>query len=239
MLMKAIEILDTLRNSDKPVFTSNDISKLTGKDKEQTKTLLYRLTQRKLIKPVERGKYYLDAHPFAVASNIIFPSYISFLTALNYYDITTQISQIIFVVTVKSKRKINFENYNVNFIKMSRKRFFGYKRERFHGKFLFIGELEKVILDSLYLPEYCPITETFEAVKNETIDLNKLISYAIGMNSSVVVKRLGYMLDIRGIHIYDRVKDKINKKFDLLNPHFSKVGTRSEKWKLVINEVLE
>lgn len=237
--MKAIEILDALRNSDKPVFTSNDISKLTGKDKEQTKTLLYRLTHRKLVKSIERGKYYLDAHPFAAASNILFPSYISFLTALNYYDITTQISQIIFVVTLKSKRGINFENYNVDFIKMSSKRFFGYKREKFHGKFLFIGELEKVILDSLYLPKYCPVTETFGAIKSKIADLNKLISYAIEMDSSVVIKRLGYMLDINGVDIYDKVGGKINKKFDLLNPQSSKTGTRSEKWKLVVNEVLE
>ena len=237
--MKSLEILDTLRRSDKPVFTLSDISKLVGKPRTQTKIILHRLMKRKLITRIERGKYYLDAHPFAVSSNITFPSYISFLTALNYYELTTQISKIIFIATNKFKKSLTLENYAVEFIKINKDRFFGYKRERFHGKFLFIGDVEKVILDSLYLPQYCPIAETFEAVKSKTFDLDKLVSYAVRMNSSVVAKRLGYMLDISGVDIYDRIKNKITKKFDLLNPKLPKKKNKHKKWKLIVNEVLE
>jgi hypothetical protein len=72
-------------------------------------------------------------------------------------------------------------------------------------------------VDSLFLPKYCPI-EIFNGIREAGFDLNKLLIRGIKMNSIVILKRLGYLLDLRGFDTYDELKGKLNDKFDLLNP---------------------
>lgn len=233
--MKAIEFMK-LKRFEKPLFTVNDISKLTGKNKNYLKVYLYRLKKKNIINELERGKYYFsETEPLAIASNVIFPCYISFFTALRYYNYTTQMPKTIFVACLKSKKQIKNE-YEIKFVKLSKKRFFGYKRERFHEKFIFIAEIEKTIVDSLFLPEYCPIDEIFNAINKKEFDIKKLLNYTKAMDSMVLLKRLGYMLDISGIDI--RKKVKINNKFDLLNPFLPKSKNKNYKWRIIVNEDL-
>lgn len=237
--MKSIEFMQILRESEKSVFTMNDIAKIISKDLEYSRLYVHRLEKKGYIKELEHGKYVIDDHPFIISSNIIFPSYISFLSGLNYHDLTTQMSSITFVATIKSKKEMRLGNFSIKFIKLNKSRFFGYKREKFNNKLIFVGEIEKVIVDSLFLPEYCPITETFEALKSRKFDLDKLTDYALGMNSIIVLKRLGYMLDLLDLDVHKKVKNKLNNRYDLLNPFLPKSKNINKKWKLTINEGLE
>lgn len=235
--MKSQELLQHLQGIRKPMFTLHDIAKITGKKKDYLKVYLFRLKKRNILKEVERGKYTLDAHPFAVASNILFPSYISFLTSYAYYQITTQIPTTIQIVTPISKKRITYERNNIQFITLPKQRIFGYKREMLNGGVVFIAEKEKAIVDSLYLPEYCPVSETAIALQDKELDINKLIRYARRMHSIVVLKRLGYLLEMNGIDIFKNVKNTLNSRYDLLNPMIKKAGKKNMKWKLIINEV--
>ena len=58
------------------------------------------------------------------------------------------------------------------------------------------------------------------------------------MNSIVLVKRLGYILEMNNIDIYKKVKEHLNKRYDLFNPQLLSTGERNTKWKLTINEAL-
>jgi predicted transcriptional regulator of viral defense system len=237
--MKSIEFVQMLRESEKSVFTINDIAKIIDKSTNYSRLYIHRLEKRGFIKELESGKYAIDDHPFLISSNIVFPSYISFLSGLNYYDLTTQMSNTIFVATIKSKKEMKLSDFSIKFVKLNKSRFFGYKREKFNNKLIFAGEIEKVIADSLFLPEYCPITETFEAIKSRKFYLDRLIDYALRMNSIIVLKRLGYMLELLGIEIHKKVKDKLNNRYDLLNPFLPKSKNINKKWKLTINEGLK
>jgi predicted transcriptional regulator of viral defense system len=122
-------------------------------------------------------------------------------------------------------------------VKFKKFRFFGFKREILEGKFVFVAEIEKAIVDSLYLPKYCPTSETFFALRNANLNLEKLFKYAKRMNSLAVIKRLGYLLEVVGIDASE-IKTSF-KNYTLLNPSLPKKGAVNEKWKLIINEVLE
>jgi predicted transcriptional regulator of viral defense system len=148
-------------------------------------------------------------------------------------------SNITFVAARKSKKEMRLGDFSIKFIKLNKSRFFGYKREKFNNKLIFVGEIEKVIVDSLFLPEYCPITETFEALKSRKFDLDKIMDYALRMNSIIVLKRLGYMLDLLDVDIHKKVKNELNNRYDLLNPFLPKSENINKKWKLTINEGLE
>lgn len=232
--MRSGEFLERIKELQKPVFTSNELQKLTGFDKTYLKVYLFRLKQRQLIREVEKGKYALSLHPFIIASNVIFPSYISFLSAYFYYDLTTQIPKTVQVISPRSKKELQLEEYKVQFIKISPFRIFGYTREKFMEKHIFVAEKEKAVIDSLYLPKYCPLDETYIALKSG-VKIDTLIAYALRMDSTVLLKRLGYLLELHGIDIYARIKSKLNRRYDYLDPDQVKKGKKSERWRLVIN----
>lgn len=237
--MKLLEFIKTLEKFEKPVFTVNDVARIIGADKDYARVYLHRLAAKGVMEAVERNKYALaDNHPYVTASNLVFPSYISFLTALHYYGATTQIPGSIYIASTRSKKSLNLKGYSVEFVKLKKERFFGYTREKFQGKFIFVAEKEKLIVDSLFLPRYCPVDETFKALEDKELNIDTLIEYGLRMDSIVTLKRLGCLLEIKGIDVYDRLRYKLNRKYDLLNPFLAKKGDKNSKWRLILNEVL-
>lgn len=232
--MRSRELLEKLNSWQKPLFTPTDLAKVTNKSKAYLKVYLSRLKKKKVLREVERGKYSLSLHPYIIASNLIFPSYISFLSAYAYYQLTTQLPRRIQVVARRSKKSLPLDDYLVEFIKFPPARMFGFHKEKFMEKEVFIAEKEKAIIDSLYLPQYCPLDETQRALE-EKLDLNKLTNYALRMDSIVLLKRLGYLLELRNIDIYPQVRKKLNSRYDLLDPSQPPQGQKSQKWKLTIN----
>ncbi len=237
--MNLLEFINALEKFEKPVFTVNDVARIIGAGKDYARVYLHRLEAKGVIEAVERNKYTLtDNHPYVTASNLVFPSYMSFLTALHYYGATTQIPGSIYIVSTKSKKRLELKGYSVEFVKLKKERFFGYTRERFQGKLIFVAEKEKLIVDSLFLPRYCPVDETFKALEDKELKIDTLIEYGLRMDSIVTLKRLGYLLELKGIDVYDRLGHRLNRKYDLLNPFLAKKGDKNSKWKLILNEVL-
>ena len=100
-----------------------------------------------------------------------------------------------------------------------------------------MADPEKAIIDSLYVSKL--ISEAFSAMKTKEFDVEKLVEYGYKMKSKVLIKRLGYLLELSGIDVHDKFRKFINERYDLLNPNLPKKENRSEKWRLMINEVLE
>lgn len=236
--MKLLDFIRTLETYEKPVFTVNDVSKVIDADKKYARIYLNRLKAKGVVEAVERDKYVLaGTHPYVAATNLVFPSYMSFLTALYYYGATTQIPGIIYIASTRSKKSLTLKGYSLEFIKLKKERFFGYTREKFQGKFIFVAEKEKLIVDSLFLPRYCPVNEIYNAMGDEKLSIDTLVEYGIRMDSVVTIKRLGYLLEKKGIDVYERLKLRLNRKYDLLNPLLPKKGEKNIKWRLIVNEV--
>lgn len=237
--MQTLEIIKLLEKTKKGVFSINDITRIIRKSKEYSWLVLHRLNKKDLITKIEKNKYALkETNDYIIFSNIVYPSYISFLTALSYYNLTTQIPKQIQIVSLKSKKEIRFNGYVLKFIKFKSDKFFGYKREKLSNGFVFIAEPEKAIIDSLCLPKYCSIDEIYNALLSYNgLNIEKLIKYALKMKNIVVLKRLGFLLEKKGIDIHDKIKKKINKKYDSLSGENRK-GALNKKWKLIVNESL-
>ncbi|MCD6403108.1 MAG: hypothetical protein J7K98_02140 [Candidatus Aenigmarchaeota archaeon] len=233
--MKTQEFIEKIKASRIPVFTLSDLSKLLRKKENYLKLYLHRLAKNQLVR-IEKNKYTLrGTNPFLVATNLIFPSYLSFITAYSYYGLTNQLVRVCYVVSLKQKKSLSYEGYSIKFVKFPKERFFGFRREIVEGKCLFVAEIEKAIVDSLYMPRYCPVSETFFALKNAKIDEKKLVSYAKRMKSSALFQRLGFLLELLGI----RIKPRNFKSYVSLNPTLPKKGEKNRKWKIIVNEVLE
>ncbi len=233
--MNEREFINAISSQQIGVITLPHAARILHTTKEYARLYLQRLEHRTLIMRVENGKYALpDTSIEVIASNMVVPSYISFLSGLSHYKLTTQLPRVIQIVTTKSKKNIHYENTEIQFIKQ--KQLFGYHREKTPQGYLFIGEKEKILVDCVYLPKYCPISEIKYALQQGTWEKNKLITYAIKMKSVVLLKRLGYLLDQQNIDMYSDVYLHLNTRYDVLNPFLPNKGNFNSKWKLRINE---
>lgn len=112
--------------------------------------------------------------------------------------------------------------------------FSAFKKIRKGESFILLAELEKAVVDSLYLPRYCPMSEVFSALKD--VDVEKTLELASKFRVEAVNRRLGYMLDLLGIKTDLTVRSKTPYK---LNPANRALGRFDSKWRLYVNEVLE
>ena len=227
--MKTIDLMKILQNY--PLFTENDVAKIIKKKPEYIKTLLYRMKKRELIYRVERGKYTIYDDVFIFSSYISVPSYISLWSAIRYYNLTEQMPKIIFIMVPKSRKKLKFQNIPIEFVKT--KYFFGYKREYHAGFEIFIAEPEKAIVDSL-LSKKVPLDEITKAIKVKTLNIEKLITYAIKTKNKSLMKRLGFILEENRLK-HQRLIRFIDNNYTILDPILKRKGKANKKWRIIDN----
>ena len=236
--MKRIEKIELLKKLENyPLFTFNDFVRITGTTPKYARTLLYRLKKEKLIFSVIKGRHTVHDDPLIFASYVYVPSYISFWTALRFYDLTEQLPVEIMLATPVYRKSIKFMDTPITFTRI--KEFWGYRKERY-GKFdIFIAEREKCIIDSL-LVRKVPLDEIFNALQTEELDIEKLIEFAIKTKTKSLMKRLGYMLEVCGIEASELQKEiRSDRNYIVLDWNFPKKGKKNTRWKLIINRVLE
>jgi predicted transcriptional regulator of viral defense system len=164
-----------------PVFSVRDISGALGRSREYAYLAAYRLKKAGAIREIEKGKYTLLDDPLAIASWIVWPSYISCWAALSFHRLTDQLPFTIHVVTTrKRKRKIlTFGNARIEFIRVKASAFFGFRRSIYQGNEIFVAEKEKAIVDALAARKMS-FGEALEIIKGSRrrIRRRRLLSYA-------------------------------------------------------------
>ncbi len=187
-------------------FTVRELAGLLKIPIAKTYGIVASLEDRRFIKSVERGKYLLlgfepervFSNPFFIASRIVYPSYVSFWSALNFYGFTEQVPITVFLASPKKKKGIEFNNFRFKYVLINPKKFFGYRKERVGDLDFLIAEEEKAIIDSLYLPENAGgMVGVIKAIYNakEKVDPDKLFAYTSAMKNKSLCSRLGYLLE--------------------------------------------
>ncbi len=88
---------------------------------------------------------------FKISNLLQVPSYISFMTALSYYDVSTQVQQNFFESACWRRTKsYEFEERVFNYYIIKKDYYFGF--ENYNG--IFIAQKEKALIDSFYLYAY-------------------------------------------------------------------------------------
>jgi predicted transcriptional regulator of viral defense system len=206
--LKIQALLDELAGHRKLVFRISEVSRITGKP---TGYLSKILSRNEKVKRVERGVYYMVGlnRPdiYEIASNIVFPSYISMFSAFQFYSLTEQSVVRYSVVTIKRHRKTNLEGNHIEFITFPKKRFFGYTKV---GN-SYVATVEKAIVDSLYMgsPPYEYVDEAFaKALQRRAVNIGMLIDFTTRMESPALEKEVLKMLNAHGIKA-PRLKKKV------------------------------
>ena len=182
--MKSREVLKKIKENNLEVFTSKDLELLSGK---KPYNIIKTLTKNKEIIKIKNGIYALQDDDMKIATRAINPSYISFLSALNFYNLTDQIPVKIQLATTKRKKQKKYD-----FTTIKKELFFGYTN--IDG--IIIAEREKAIIDSLYIPKKARgLASVKELIKNNLHKLNisKLKKYA--KKDTLIQKRLKEVIE--------------------------------------------
>ncbi|MCZ7393038.1 MAG: hypothetical protein ABOK23_12155 [Candidatus Methanoperedens sp.] len=238
-------IIKLLFDNEYYYFTVRELAGLLKVPIEKAYTIVARLEDRGFIKSVERGKYLLLgfeperalSNPFFIASRIVYPSYVSFWSALNFYGFTEQVPVVVFLASARKKTEVEFNGLRFKYVLMNPSKFFGYRKERMGDLDFLIAEEEKAIVDSLYLPGNAGgLVEVAKAVYNakDKVDLEKLFSYASAMKSRSLCSRLGYLIERFGSDAAMLLECSA-REYVKLDPTREKSKVWDKKWHVNVN----
>lgn len=160
-------------------FSVSDLAEILGITRESAMVLATRYTKSGLFIRVKKDFYilssnwlrYNDDNFMKIANLIQVPSYISFMTALNIYGITTQVLRG-YYESVALKRTLNLKINNIvfSYYKIKKDYYFDFIRK---GE-IFIGTKEKAFLDAVYLFSFGKYRLDFDAIDIRKLELKKL-----------------------------------------------------------------
>ena len=187
------------------IFTLNDIRKVAP---NFYRARLNEWQNKNYIKKIRRGYYIfsdlsLDENVLSLIANKLYsPSYISFETALSHYGLIPEgVYSVTSASTIKTK---SFKTPIGNFIyrKIKPALFFGYSLEKQNGQVYKIAEMEKAVLDYLYLnPKIANEADFYEWRFNSEefllhADMLKLQHYAEAFKNKNLLARLKNLLNL-------------------------------------------
>lgn len=231
------KIIMTIKNEqlvkDKTIVTPRYISQLKNTKNNYSSLVLERLVNKNVLRKIKRGKYTSSTNLYAIATNLIFPSYISFWSGIAYKGKTEQILSTIFVACTKKTRNIEFEGYKIIFVKLSKRNFFGYRKEIAGNEELFIANNEKLLIDCLLFPRYSGnIDEVIKLVESTEFNQDILMNYLKIINNNSLNQKIGFLLE--------KYKN-INLKLNIKTKNYLRLPIKSKlkinkKWRIKFND---
>lgn len=162
-----IRELEPLR--DKLFFTKENVEYLLGISRNSASVFCSRYEKRGIFVRLKKNLYimdhkwgYLDFNDNLAISNILqVPSYVSCMTALSFYEITTQTPRDYFEsISVNRSITIDVKDKIFKFYKLKRELYFDFRRE---GS-IFIASREKALIDMLYLFRFGKYSPDFSSI---------------------------------------------------------------------------
>lgn len=212
-------LLARLAAEGKDIFTIED-AYAHWKGASNTPFRLRDLEEKGWLERLERGKYLivpLEAGPdrewtenaFVIAAHLVQPSAIAYWSALHHWNLTEQVPRVTFVQTTarKFERRKEVLGIRFQFVTVTPRKFFGYRRETSDGKKFQITDREKTLLDCLDRPDLAGgIPEVMKALRGDTdaFDWSHVDAYLERFGSGAVVKRLGFLVEAMRLDIPDR-----------------------------------
>jgi predicted transcriptional regulator of viral defense system len=173
-----MNIID-INRIDQDYFGYEVLSKVLGITPASARVTANRYVIKGVLLRAKRNVYILKdiwqhfsrEQKFAVANRLQVPSYVSLMSAMDYYEITTQMQRnFVESIAVKRTREVTLENDVFNYTRISPELYYGFKKE---GEF-FIAGPEKAFLDAVYLLSFGRYSFDWSSIDKNKLDLNIL-----------------------------------------------------------------
>ena len=198
--------LTELRNINKLYFGYEELAQALGIRLSSARVAASRYVQQGLLVRVKRNLYVLREtwnaatreQKFSLANLGQVPSYISLMTALDYFDVTTQIQREFYEsIALRRTREIQVESTVFRYTKISEALYSGFRKE----KGFFIAIPEKALLDAFYLMSYGRYDFDLSSLDRDRLDLETLerLSRTFPQRTKTTLRKHGYLSAARSI----------------------------------------
>lgn len=197
------------------VITSTIVAEALSLPPKEASRMLSRWCKNGWLFRIKRGAYIpvpIDAissniileDPFVIADSIYHPGYIGGFSAIKYWDLSEQIIETVYYFTsgqVKDRNPVyGTTKFRIKTIKENK--IFGTKNIWYGSKKVKVSDPTKTIVDILDDPKLVGgmsvVYDIFkEYVETKYCDYKRLIDYAEKMNNKIILKRLGFMIDVK------------------------------------------
>jgi predicted transcriptional regulator of viral defense system len=245
-------LLSALAAAGLSTFTLEQARQVSGINGLDVTRLLYRLSAKRWIQRLERGKYRvipLEAgpeadwgeHEYLIAATLVRPYYLAYGTALSYYGYVERQARPVWIATIRRKRPVTVGDISYRFVTLSEHKFFGYTSVELLNTPVQIAEREKAIADGFDHPEYCG--GVLEPAKGlwfgaDELDLGRLVSYGRRLGNRTAMRRLGFWLErleIGDQAVLRRLEVPEDRNYARLDPAGPSQGPRDARWRLIVN----
>ena len=181
-------------------FGYEDIAKVLGISAGSAKVTASRYTKQGILLRMKRNIYVLKdswnaagrEDKFQLANMGQVPSYISLMTALDYYEVTTQVQRDFFEsVAVRRSKEIELNDSVFRYVKLAEDLYHTFKKE----EDFFIATPEKALLDAFYLMSYGRYSFDLSSLDATKLDRNEIerLSRRFPLRTRKLLKRYGYL----------------------------------------------
>lgn len=195
--------LGTIR---KLYFGYEDIARVLGISLASARVSASRYVLKGFLVRIKRNTYVLrevwkavgSAEKFMLVNMGQMPSYLSLMTALDYYEITTQVQRDFFEsVAVKRTKEIQVDASVFRYSKIASNLYFGFKKE----KGFFIATPEKALVDAFYLMSYGRYALDITSLNSAKLDKDEILRLSMEFppRTKNMLKKHGYIKKTRRI----------------------------------------
>lgn len=214
-----------------PIIRFNQIVRKL-KNSAYSRVFVLRMIKKGILRRVTKGIYTSSTDIFQIASNIHYPTYLSFLSASHHYGLSEIIPRKIQLASSKKYKTIEFDGYSIEFIPINA--VWGYHKEGEGKEALFVADIEKLMVDAFLRPKcmgnFAEIENVFRNVQE--VDQKKLKEYLIRLNSNKIYRQVGFMLEKhKGMDIHGIIP--MDSNYHESNP-FTKGKNTNLRWRLKI-----
>jgi len=154
---------------------------------------------RYLLIPPEQGPDALgESNLLALASRIASPYYIGYGTAAAHYGFTTQVRNVVWLVTPQNRRNRRIHDTQVRIVNPPARKFFGGAPTDIYGYEVLLSDPEKTVIDCVDSPDRAGGVGEAAAIlaaAGSRLDWTKLADYIERIGSSSLARRFGWTAD--------------------------------------------
>lgn len=234
------------------MVTTPFVQKLFANKNKASKTVASLVRKGRMI-CIEKGKYLVvpikapnqqwAPNEFMVAGlwmgDIAY--YIGYYTMYNYWGLTDQIPQTVYILNLKKNTKKIIGDVKYEAFKIDEKKYFGVSKIKIEDMDICISDKERTLVDFVYNP-----TGSFSNVANVLkdniagIDLAKFVNYLNRFPVVSVRKRAGFFLEKIGCEnaLLEKLRNNLGRKdtYVVLDPtNKSRKGKIDKEWKVIDN----
>ena len=175
---KNMELVRRLLSLNKPYFTLADLEKVLDQPRPSLYVTLNRLVSYGVLVRLRRGVYQVALQSPAlarIANTLVYPSYLSFESALSRYGILSQVPYTLTFATPRRSRSLTLGGAAVRYHQLKSALFFGYGM----SEGLYVAEPEKALLDQCYLAARGLADLAWDELDLSAINRDRLADHAV------------------------------------------------------------